>query len=103
MAPPLRFAKRSLLGDYLRVYGRSDAFIFVGASERPQREPLYVRLVEAGRLVHRESFQDQATQADRTWGQRRRVELAPVVHKYQESFRAMRANEVAAAMNPLGG
>ena len=60
-------------------------------------EPLFVKLVEQGRIVYRESFDEQADRADRTWGRYKRVELSAKIHDYQEHFRAMREREVAAA------
>jgi hypothetical protein len=60
-----------------------------------------VKLVEAGRIVYRESFDEQADRADRTWGRYRRWVLSPKVHEYQERFRAMREREVAAARQRL--
>jgi hypothetical protein len=62
------FAKLFLLGRNLRVCGRGDASIVADASDSPQGEPSYVKMVEAGRIVCRESFYDQAARADRTWG-----------------------------------
>jgi nicotinic acid phosphoribosyltransferase len=93
--------KESLAG-YLRVYGRDDALVVADASEPPPGEPLFVPLVQAGRIVYRESFDEQADRADRTWGRYRRVELSEKVAEYQERFRAMRAREVAAARRRLG-
>ena len=88
--------KESLAG-YLRVYGRDDALIVADASEPTQGEPLFVRLVEAGRIIHRESFQEQADRADRTWGRYKRIELSRKVRDYQQRFQAMREREVSAA------
>jgi nicotinic acid phosphoribosyltransferase len=102
--PNVKFSNspgKETLGGYLRVYGRDDALIVADASEPPQGEPLYVKLVEAGKIVYRESFQDQAARADRTWGRYKRVELSPVVHEYQERFRTMRDQEIGAARNRL--
>jgi nicotinic acid phosphoribosyltransferase len=102
--PNVKFSNspgKETLGGYLRVYGRADALIVADASEEQQGEPLYVKLVEAGRIIYQESFQDQAARADRTWGRYKRVELSPIVHDYQERFRAMRAQEVAAARERL--
>jgi hypothetical protein len=61
-----------------------------------------VKLVEAGRVVYREGFEEQADRADRTWGRYRRRELSPRVREYQERFRAMHDREVAAARARLG-
>ena len=103
--PNVKFSNspgKESLGGYLRVYGRDDTLVIADASEPPQGEPLFVQLVEAGRIVYGESFDAQADRADRTWGRYRRWTLSPVVHEYQERFRAMRAREVAAARQRLG-
>jgi nicotinic acid phosphoribosyltransferase len=92
--------KESLAG-YLRVYGRDDSLIVADVSEPPPGEPLFVKLVEAGRIVYRESFEEQADRADRTWGRYKRVELSPKVREYQQRFQAMREREVTAAQERL--
>jgi len=73
------------------------------SSEPPQGEPRFVKLVENGRIVYRESFDEQADRADRTWGRYKRWELSPKVREYQERFRAMKTREVAEAKKRLGG
>lgn len=92
--------KESLPG-YLRVYGKGDTLIVADASESIAGEPLFVRLVEQGRIVYRESFDEQADRADRTWGQYRRWQLSPLVQDWMDRFRAMRSEEVAAARQRL--
>jgi nicotinate phosphoribosyltransferase len=102
--PNVKFSNspgKESLGGYLRVYGDGDALVVADASEPPQGEPLFVKLVESGRIVYRESFDEQADRADRTWGRYRRWVLSPLVHDYQERFRQMRAREVAAAKQRL--
>jgi nicotinic acid phosphoribosyltransferase len=102
--PNVKFSNspgKESLGGYLRVYGRGDALVVADASELPQGEPLFVKLVEAGRVVYRESFQEQAARADRTWGRYRRWELSAKVRGYKERFEAMREREVAAAKQRL--
>ncbi len=94
--------KESVPG-YVRVYGRGDTMVVADASERIDGEPLFVKLVEQGRVVYRESFQEQAARADKTWGRYTRFELSPVVGGYMDRFRAMRAKEVDAARARLGG
>ncbi len=104
--PNVKFSNspgKESLGGYLRVYGRDDTLVVADASEAPQGEPLFVKLVEAGRVVYREGFEEQAERADRTWGRYRRWELSPVVRGYQERFGAMRQQEVAAARRRLEG
>jgi nicotinic acid phosphoribosyltransferase len=92
--------KESLSG-YLRVYGRDDTLIVADASEPAQGEPLFVKLVEQGRIVYRETFEEQADRADRTWGRYVRYELSPLVRAYRERFERMRAQEIAAARQRL--
>ena len=90
-----------LYRNYLRVYGRGDTLVMADASEAPPGEPLFVKLVEAGRIVYRESFEDQAARADRTWGRFKRWELSGKIRGYMERFQAMREREVAAARERL--
>ena len=103
--PNIKFSnspgKESLPG-YLRVHGRGDAMLVADASEAIDGEPLFVKLAEQGRIVYRESFDEQADRADATWGRYKRVELSPRVKESLERFRAMRAAEIAAARGRLG-
>jgi nicotinic acid phosphoribosyltransferase len=97
--PNVKFSNspgKESLGGYLRVYGRGDTLVVADASEPAQGEPLFVKLVEQGRIVYRESFQEQAARADRTWGRYQRWELSPLVQEYRERFNAMRQREIAA-------
>lgn len=98
--PNMKFSNspgKESLGGYLRVYGRGDALLVADASEKPDGEPLFVKLVDQGRIVYRESFQEQAARADRTWGKYRRCDLSDKLRDYRERFVAMRAREIAAA------
>jgi nicotinate phosphoribosyltransferase len=70
-------------------------------SESALGEPLFVPLVENGRIVYSESFDAQADRADRTWGRYKRVELSKKVRFYKERFEAMRQREIAAARTEL--
>jgi nicotinate phosphoribosyltransferase len=103
--PNVKFSNspgKESIGGYLRVYGRDDTMIVADASEPPQGDPLFVKLVDQGRIVYRESFEEQADRADRTWGRYRRFELSPTIGDYMERFRAMREREVAAARKRMG-
>ncbi len=103
--PNVKFSNspgKETLGGYLRVYGKGDALVIADAAEPLLGEPLFVKLVERGRIVYQESFQDQAARAERTWGQYRRVELSPRVQETKDRFGAMRAREVRAARERLG-
>ena len=70
--------------------------------EPPPGVPLFVKLVEQGRIVYREPFPEQAARADRTWGRYRRWELSATLRGWQERFGAMRQQEMAAARRRLG-
>jgi nicotinic acid phosphoribosyltransferase len=102
--PNIKFSnspgKESLSG-YLRVWGQDDILLVAEASESPSGEPLFVKLVEKGRIVYHERFEDQADRADRTWGRYRRVALSEKIEGYKQRFEAMREREVAAARRRL--
>jgi nicotinic acid phosphoribosyltransferase len=103
--PNVKFSNspgKETLAGYLRVYGRGDTLVVADASEPPPGEPLFVRLVERGRVVYREPFPEQADRADRTWDRYRKWEPSDKVRDYQERFRAMRQREVEAARRRLG-
>jgi nicotinic acid phosphoribosyltransferase len=104
--PNVKFSNspgKESLGGYLRVFGRGDTLVVADASEAAPGEPLFVKLVQQGRVVYAESFEEQAGRADCTWGRYRKWELSPKVHAYQERFRAMRRREVDAARGRLQG
>src|SRR5262249_24248512 len=78
--PNVKFSNspgKESLGGYLRVYGRDDTLVVADASEPPQGEPLFVKLVEAGRIVYLEAFDAQADRADRPSGRYQRWGVAP--------------------------
>lgn len=102
--PNVKFSNspgKESIGGYLRVYGREDALVVADVSEPAQGEPLYVKLVENGRIVYRESFEEQADRADRTWGRYRRIAWSPRIRETMERFRTMREREVAASRGRL--
>ena len=85
----------------IRVFARGDTLIVADASERIDGDPLFVKLVEQGRIVHRESFEDQAARANRTWGRYSKWEPSPLVADHLARFRSMRQREVAEAKRRL--
>jgi nicotinic acid phosphoribosyltransferase len=102
--PNVKFSNspgKESLGGYLRVHADGDTLIVADASEPPQGEPLFVKLVESGRIVYRESFQDQAARADRTWGRYKAWRLSNKVEGYMQRFQAMREREVKQARADL--
>ncbi|MFO0795906.1 MAG: hypothetical protein U0804_00360 [Gemmataceae bacterium] len=104
--PNIKFSnspgKESLPGT-VRVYARGDVLIAADAGEEIDGEPLFVKLVDQGRIVYREDFSEQRARAERTWGRFVRWEPSPRVAGWLERFRAMRAAEVAAARDRLAG
>ncbi len=98
--PNVKFSNspgKESLGGYLRVFEDGDCLVVADASEPPQGEPLFVKLVEQGRIVYKESFQEQAARADATWGKYKEWKLSPKVQEYRDRFRAMKEAEVAEA------
>ncbi len=103
--PNVKFSNspgKETIPGYIRVYGRGDTLIVADRSETIDGEPLFVKLVERGRVVYRESFAEQAARADRTWNRYAKWEPSPLVGEYLQKFRAMRATEIAAAKQRLG-
>jgi nicotinate phosphoribosyltransferase len=102
--PNVKFSNspgKESLGGYLRVHAQNDTLVIADASETIDGEPLFMKLVEQGRLVYRETFDEQADRADRTWGRYRRFVLSAHVLEWQERFRAMHEREVSAARQRL--
>ena len=64
---------------------------------RTKANPLFVKLVDQGRVVYREDFRAQAARAEATWGRYARWELSPLLADHLGKFRAMRTAEVARA------
>ncbi len=100
--PNVKFSNspgKESIGGRLRVYGKDDAMIVADASEPPGDlgEPLFVKLVEQGRIVYHESFEEQAERADRSWGRYTRFELSPKIKEYMDCFQAMHDREIAEA------
>ncbi|QEG27313.1 nicotinate phosphoribosyltransferase [Gemmata obscuriglobus] len=82
---------------YVRVYARGDTLVVADRSESVDGEPLFVKLVDQGRVVYAEGFCEQAARAERTWGRYARWEVSPLLRDHLDRFAAMRAAEVAAA------
>ena len=98
--PNVKFSNspgKESLGGYLRVHESGDRMVVAEATEAVAGVPLYVKLVDQGRIVYRESFEEQADRADRTWGRYAGWDLSPHVDDVMTRFRAMRQSETAAA------
>jgi hypothetical protein len=104
--PNVKFSNspgKESLGGNLRVFADGQTLIVGDAAEPAPGEPLFLKLVENGRIVYDESFDAQADRADATWGRYKRVELSTRVRETKERFEAMREQEVAAARERLAG
>lgn len=98
--PNVKFSNspgKESIGGNLRVYEQDDTLIVADASESISGNPLFVKLVDQGRIVYRESFEAQAERADRTWKKYRRWTMSPRITDYMDRFRDMRNREVALA------
>ena len=71
--------------------------IVADSSESIDGEPLFVKLVERGRVVYRESLQEQASRAERTWDRFTKWEPSAKVAEYLHRFQTMRKAEISAA------
>lgn len=103
--PNVKFSNspgKETIPGYLRVYARGDTLVVADRSEQIDGEPLFVKLVEQGRVVYAEDFRAQAARAERTWTAYAKWEPSPLVREYLERFRTMRAAEVAAARGDRG-
>jgi nicotinic acid phosphoribosyltransferase len=98
--PNVKFSNspgKETIPGYVRVYAQDDTLVVADKSERIDGEPLFVKLVEQGRVVYAESFREQAARAEYTWNRYSRWEASPLVAEHMHRFQAMRAAEVAAA------
>lgn len=97
--PNVKFSNspgKETIPGYIRVYARGNTMIVADKSESIDGEPLFVKLVEQGRVVYREDFREQAARAEKTWERYSKWEPSKKVAEYLRRFREMRVNEVAA-------
>src|SRR4029079_9598380 len=102
--PNVKFSNspgKESLGGYLRVYARGDALVIADGSEPPTGEALFVKLLENGRIVYRETFDEQADRADRTWGRYSRWGISAKLEKVMNRYREMRKQEIEEAKRRL--
>lgn len=104
--PNVKFSNspgKETIPGYLRVYARGDTLVVADKSEQIDGDPLFVKLVDRGRVVYGESFREQAARAERTWNAYAKWEPSPLVREHLERFQSMRATEVAEAKARLSG
>ncbi len=94
--------KESLPG-YVRVYAQDDTLVVADSSEKIDGKPLFVKLVDNGRIIYQESFGQQAERATRTWGRYRRFVLSDKISAWKDRFIAMRTAEVSAVTHHAAG
>jgi nicotinic acid phosphoribosyltransferase len=98
--PNVKFSNspgKETIPGYIRVYERGDTLVIADRSESIDGAPLFVKLVEQGRVVYREDFREQAARAERTWGRYTRWEVSPLLADHLKRFQSMRTAEVASA------
>jgi nicotinic acid phosphoribosyltransferase len=102
--PNVKFSNspgKETIPGYVRVYGRGDTLIVADRTEQIDGTPLFVKLVEGGRVRYAEDFRTQAARAEHTWGRYTRWEASPLLTEHMHRFREMRAAEVAEARERL--
>lgn len=102
--PNVKFSNspgKETIPGYVRVYARGDTLVVADKSEGIDGEPLFVKLVEQGRVVYDEDFRAQAARAERTWNRYTRWEASPLVADHLKRFQTMRAAEVTEARTRL--
>jgi len=84
--------KESVPGQ-VRIYGQGNTMIVADASEKIDGEPLFVKLVDQGRIINPEDmdFRSQAERVNRTWRQYERFEYSPLITEWRRRFNTMRS------------
>lgn len=94
--PNMKFSnspgKSSIPGN-IRVYGVGDKMYIADATEVVDGEPLFVKLVENGRIVYNESPEVQGKRAAATWGKYTGFVLSPLVQSHIDIYTGMRDQE----------
>jgi nicotinate phosphoribosyltransferase len=97
--PNVKFSNspgKESLGGYLRVFAHDRTLIIADASESIDGKPLFVKLVDQGKIIYNESFQTQAARADQTWDAYDRISWSPKIQETMTRFQSMRRNEIEA-------
>ncbi len=87
--------KESIPGK-IRVYERGDTLVIASNEEKIDGEPLFVKLVENGKLINPEdmNFAAQSQRANKTWGKYKGFTLSPLISEWQSRFNRMRDEAV---------
>ncbi len=76
----------------VRVYEQGNRIIVAAAEEKIDGIPLFVKLVENGRIIYSEDmdFPTQARRAGQTWDKYKGFEYSPRIYEWRNKFRVMR-------------
>jgi len=87
--------KESLPGK-IRVYEQGNTLVVASSDENIDGEPLFIKLVEKGRIVNPEdmNFAAQAERSCKTWKKYKGYTLSPLIAEWQSAFKGMRAEAV---------
>ena len=88
--PNVKFSNspgKETIPGYLRVYERGDTLVVADRSESIDGDPLFVKLVDQGRVVYAEDFKAQAARRkEYTWGRHTRWEPSPLLTEHMNRF-----------------
>lgn len=76
----------------VRVYEQGNILVIADATETIDGEPLYIKLVEQGRIINPEdmNFRLQAERANHTWGKYKSYKYSPKITDWKNKFDKMR-------------
>ncbi len=97
--PNLKFSnspgKESIPGR-IRVYEQGDQLVIADKTEEIDGLPLFVKLVEKGKIINPEDmdFKAQAERANKTWKRYRGYTLSPKIREWKKRFEEMRQRAI---------
>jgi nicotinate phosphoribosyltransferase len=97
--PNMKFSnspgKESIPGR-IRVYEHKDTLVIADRTEEIDGTPLFVKLVENGKIINPEDmdFKAQAERANKTWEKYRGFTLSPKIKEWRERFEEMRQKAI---------
>ena len=97
--PNIKFSnspgKESIPGT-IRVYEQGDTLIIADKSEDIDGMPLFVKLVQYGKIINPEDmeFRSQANRADQTWNRYRRSIFSPKIKEWKSLFEDMKKRAI---------
>lgn len=104
--PNIKFSnspgKESVPGT-IRVYEQGDILIIADKSEDIDGTPLFIKLVENGKIINPEDmdFQAQAKRANKTWNKYKGFALSPQIKEWKAVFEEMKKKAVSKISNSI--